>query len=188
MTPSSSTDSDDSEGPVRTAAATPRNGQMQESSQARVEDGAGSTPYEKELQELEDETIRLTNAYPGAVNSIGSIHQRKWFLSLDRANSGFVQVKDKRSGRVTWSRRRNMNRAHDGRRKSSGEDDGGDDGLGSKEEQQDEEDEPGGFDPFFVRGRDHERSVVTGRLARDIMADEGVEGYVGRLRWKGILE
>jgi hypothetical protein len=34
-----------------------------------------------------------------------------------------------------------------------------------------------------VRGRDYERSIVTGRLARDVESDEGVEGFVGRGGW-----
>ncbi|KAF2021791.1 hypothetical protein BU24DRAFT_430333 [Aaosphaeria arxii CBS 175.79] len=37
---------------------------------------------------------RINNAYPGSTNSIGSIHQRQWFLSLDRASSGFVKNSD----------------------------------------------------------------------------------------------
>lgn len=48
-----------------------------------------------------DARTRLTNAYPGAVNSIGSIHQRRWFITLDRTNSGFV-----RDGKSkTWKRK-----------------------------------------------------------------------------------
>jgi len=46
--------------------------------------------------------------------------------------------------------------------------------------------ELGGFNPFLVQGREHERSVVTGRLARDVESDEGCEGYVGRGGWKSI--
>ncbi|RDI84931.1 hypothetical protein Vi05172_g5071 [Venturia inaequalis] len=38
-------------------------------------------------------SIRLTNAYPGATNSIGSIHQRHWFLLLDKTNSGLTKAK-----------------------------------------------------------------------------------------------
>ena len=46
-----------------------------------------------------------------------------------------------------------------------------------------------GFEPFFVRGRDVERSVVTGRRAGDVMADEGVEvGWVGRRGWREVVE
>lgn len=49
-----------------------------------------------------DEQIRLQNAYPGATNSINSIHQRKWFLSLDRTASGFTRVRDTKTGAQTW--------------------------------------------------------------------------------------
>ena len=98
----------------------------------------------------EDALTRQQNAYPGSTNSIGSIHQRRWFVLLDRASSGFVCE----NGR--WSRRVLPN---------------GD---------------LGGFEPFVVRGREHERSVVTGRLARDVESDEGCEGYVGRGGWKSI--
>lgn len=94
----------------------------------------------------EDLETRVNNAYPGSANSIGSIHQRKWFLMLDRRSSGF---KPGKSG--VWER-----------------------------------DGDGGFETFYVRGRDFERSVVTGRLARDVERDEGVEGFVGRGGWTGI--
>jgi len=98
----------------------------------------------------EDSLIRAQNAYPGSTNSIGSIHQRRWFVLLDRPNSGFEQNGAK------WARRL----LPDG-------------GLG-------------GFDSFVVRGRDHERSVVTGRLAREVESDEGCVGYIGRGGWKSI--
>ncbi|KAL2755088.1 hypothetical protein ACRALDRAFT_1064811, partial [Sodiomyces alcalophilus JCM 7366] len=49
-----------------------------------------SEEMRRELGELESAQVRATNAYPGAENSIGSVHQRKWFLSLDRAACGFV--------------------------------------------------------------------------------------------------
>ena len=47
---------------------------------------------------------------------------------------------------------------------------------------------PTGFEPFHVLGRDVERSIITGRLARDILLDEGVEGYIPRGRWRGVTE
>lgn len=96
----------------------------------------------------EDATIRANNAYTGASNSIGSIHQRHWFLSLDRRRSGFHK---ERTGpdRGQWV---------------------------------------GGWEPIFVRGRDFERSLVTGRTADDVMSDEGVEKFVGRKMWRPILE
>jgi hypothetical protein len=94
----------------------------------------------------EDDQTRVTNAYPGSTNDIGSIHQRRWFLQLDRQNSGF-RLDGSGGGKGNWV---------------------------------------GGFNPFFVRGRDHERSVVTGRLAREVESDEGVEGFAGRGGWTGI--
>ncbi|KAF9698747.1 hypothetical protein EKO04_003146 [Ascochyta lentis] len=98
----------------------------------------------------EDALTRSQNAYPGSHNTIGSAHQRRWFLLLDRERSGFESARGK------WTRRL----------------------LPSGE--------LGGFEPFVVRGRDVERSVVTGRLARDVERDEGCEGYVGRGGWKSI--
>ncbi|KAI8937758.1 hypothetical protein NX059_005458 [Plenodomus lindquistii] len=44
----------------------------------------------------------------------------------------------------------------------------------------------GGFEPFLVRGRDVERSIVTGRLAGDVESDEGLVGFVGRGGWVGV--
>jgi hypothetical protein len=98
----------------------------------------------------EDAQTRLTNAYPGSTNSIGSVHQRRWFILLDRASSGFVRD----AGTGLWVRQATRDRE--------------------------------GFEPFFVRGRDFERSVVTGRLAREVEQDEGVTGFVGRSGWVGI--
>ena len=37
-------------------------------------------------------------------------------------------------------------------------------------------------------GREVERSVVTGRLASEILEDEGVEGYVPRGLWRPVVE
>ena len=110
-----------------------------------------------EVEEQEDEQVRLTNAYPGATNSINSIHQRRWYLSMDRHASGFMPLADG-DGAREWVRRRD----EDGRLL--------------------------GFEPFFVRGRDHERSVVTGRTADEVMEDEGVEGFTGRKGWRAVSE
>ena len=99
-------------------------------------------------EDEEDATIRANNAYTGATNSIGSVHQRHWFLTLDRRYSGFHKA---RSG------------AEDGRW-------------------------IGPWEPFYVRGREVERSVVTGRLAEDVMEDEGIQKFVGRKMWRPILE
>lgn len=98
----------------------------------------------------EDEHIRANNAYSGATNDIGSIHQRKWFLSIDRVACGF-QKQTERLGtgsmKTTWI---------------------------------------GGFDKFVVGGRETERSIVTGRVASQILHDEGVVNYVPRGLWRSI--
>lgn len=126
----------------------------------------GISEMEKELRELEDEQVRRTNAYTGAVNTIGSVHQRKWFLSLDREACGFE--KSRKGGNIWWERMEGGGGA--------GEEDGNDENTGQR------------YDwPFYVRGPDHERSVVTGRLGADILRDEGVVGFVGRKGWRPVL-
>lgn len=105
-----------------------------------------------------DQQIRESNAYPGSTNSIGSIHQRRWFITLDRANSGFKPEQSTGSGKKRWVRR-----------------------AGPIDR------EPVGFEPFYVRGPDVESSVVTGRLERDIFEDEGVQGFVRRRGWRPVL-
>ncbi|KKA22584.1 hypothetical protein T310_3375 [Rasamsonia emersonii CBS 393.64] len=107
--------------------------------------------------EVIDEQTRLTNAYPGATNSIGSIHQRRWFITLDRANSGFEPRSQPGDRKKTWVRKRVY----------------------------DEVDDKGrllGFEPFYVRGPEVERSVVTGRTGYEVLRDEGVEGFVRLFR------
>jgi len=115
--------------------------------QAALADAALASEPEDERQDVE---IRTSNAYPGAANTIGSIHQRHWLVTIDRKLSGF--------------------------RKSSRR--GG----------SDKERWVGSWEPFHVKGKDCERSVVTGRLAEDVMADEGIKGFVGRGNWRAILE
>lgn len=96
----------------------------------------------------EDATIRANNAYTGVTNSVGSVHQRHWFLTLDRTYSGFRKARSgSEAGR--WV---------------------------------------GDWDAFYVQGRDAERSVVTGRSADEVMADENVEKFVGRKMWRPIIE
>lgn len=115
-----------------------------------------TSTYEQEVEEQENERVRLTNAYPGATNSINSIHQRTWYLSMDRLASGFALTRDK-YGTQVWVR------------KQEGE-------------------KLAGFEPFFVRGKEIERSIVTGRLSADIYDDDGVKGFVGRKGWGPVLE
>ena len=110
----------------------PDDGQAEALSVASADDDAALA---SDVEDAEtDSLIRTTNAYPGATNTIGSIHQRHWFLTLDRKYSGFSKA---RQG-------------------------------------QDEGRWVGPWEAFFVLGREHERSIVTGRLADDVMADEGV--------------
>ncbi|KAJ0419340.1 DNA polymerase ligase-domain-containing protein [Aspergillus carlsbadensis] len=108
-----------------------------------------------------DYLIRLHNAYPGAVNDIGSVHQRRWFIGLDRVGCGFVPERQKdpssRSMQRRWVR---------GLDKRSGE--------------------LTGFEPFYVRGPEVERSVVTGRVGGDVLRDEGVQGFVPRRGWRAV--
>lgn len=96
----------------------------------------------------EGATIRANNAYTGSLNTIGSVHQRHWFLTLDRTASGF-------------------------RKSCRGSDEGR---------------WVGEWEPFYVLGRHHEASVVTGRKADEVMIDEGVDKFVGRKMWRPIVE
>ena len=127
--------------------------------------GLSASPEPTDAQEMNteaDETdyqIRLNNAYPGSINSIGSVHQRRWFITLDRQNSGFTDIPGSGPGKKQWIRR-----------------------------QEDTKADPVGFEPFYVRGPEAERSVVTGRLAKDVLADEEVEGFVPRRGWRPVLD
>ena len=108
--------------------------------------------------EIESETIRLTNAYPGAANTISSIYQRRWFLTLDRHNCGFVPEQDKGTGQKLWVRKLKADGTRDG------------------------------FEKFHVLGREVERSIVTGRLAGEILRDEGIEGFLPRASWIAVTK
>ncbi|KAI9826734.1 MAG: hypothetical protein M1819_007279 [Sarea resinae] len=144
-----------------------------------------------EIAEQEDEQVRLSNAYPGATNTVGSIHQRRWYLSLDRMASGFVRQK-KRSGSGTQAAcvRWTVPAREPGGVVPGAEGADDNDGQGQSQGPNDRlgPGPPRGFEPFFVRGRDEERSVITGRNADAIMADEGVHGFVGRKGWRPVLE
>ncbi|KAF4125095.1 hypothetical protein GMORB2_3934 [Geosmithia morbida] len=118
---------------------------------------------EREMRELEDQEVRQTNAYPGATNTIGSVHQRKWYLSLDRVACGLIEGRDK-----VWRRRSGDATASDGH--------GHEDAHGERLTY-----------PFYVRGADHERSVVTARKGENVLFDEGVVGFIRRRGWKPIL-
>ncbi|KAI1743193.1 DNA polymerase ligase-domain-containing protein [Xylaria scruposa] len=135
---------------------------------------------ERELRELEDEEVRRTNAYPGAINSIGSVHQRRWYLSLDREASGFV--KRRREGRVVWESADAHSEGAAGVRRKAVR------GRNEKNSNQDEATTSRLAYPFYVRGVEHERSVVTGRLGSEVLKDEGVVGYIGRKGWQAVLK
>ena len=122
--------------------------------------------------------IRNTNAYPGATNSIGSIYQRRWFLSIDRVATGF-QLTTTNNRQNRWIRKLDDG---DGGKKDGNE--------ASRESIKDDVGngrvrEEGGF---IVRGRDIERSILTGRNSDEVMRDEGVKGFVGRKGWRAVVE
>ncbi|KAM3534494.1 hypothetical protein MY4038_002182 [Beauveria bassiana] len=135
-------------------------------SQLTQQDAAAVSALERELRELEDDEVRRTNAYKGARNSIGSIHQRKWYLSLERDLSGFLPTKSE-SHRKNWQPKGNPTGGTAGPRGLE---------IGNRLSY-----------PFYVRGRDTERSVVTGRLGADILRDEGVDGFLPRKGWKPVI-
>ncbi|KAJ4164479.1 hypothetical protein LMH87_006152 [Akanthomyces muscarius] len=131
-----------------------------------LQQDATVSALEKELRELEDDEVRRTNAYKGAMNSIGSIHQRKWYMSLERDLSGFVPKKAE-NNRMIWQPKI-MAAADMGERIES------DSHIRLSY-------------PFYVRGRDFERSVITGRLGTEILRDEGVDRFVPRMGWKPVV-
>lgn len=111
-----------------------------------------------------DLQIQLKNAYPGSTNTIGSIHTRRWWVSLDRESSGFERritynksLIGSSSRKSTWVRSLDKNKVLRG------------------------------FEPFYVQGPDAERSVVTGRLGNDVLSDEKVDGFVPRKGWRAVL-
>lgn len=141
-----STDSENESEPLTTNI--PKGGILQpedDNSNAGIEANEAALASEAED---EDVTIRSNNAYTGATNTIGSIHQRHWFLTLDRVNTGFHKS---RSGpdRGRWI---------------------------------------GGSESFVVRGREVERSVVSGRSADEVMADADIKAFQGRKMWRPITE
>ena len=159
----------------------------------------------KAAAEEEEEAIRLSNAYTGATNSIHSIYQRRWYLSLDRAGSGF-EARGVGEGRRWWVRK-GTNEGRNGKggtgeertgeertgEERTGEERTGEERTGEErtgEERTGEErtgEERTGEEGFIVRGPTVERSVATGRRAVEVMRDEGVgEGWVGRAGWRAV--
>jgi hypothetical protein len=64
----------------------------------------GDDAEEEDLDTDTEVTLetRLNNAYPGAHNTVGSIHQRHWFIMLDPRSCGFVRTGTGATGR--WVR------------------------------------------------------------------------------------
>lgn len=122
---------------------------------------------EREIRELEDEQVRQTNAYPGASNTIGSVHQRRWYLSLDRSACGFTRTKNR------WAL-------------PLGESDRPNDGPNDAQSQSETHQQRLRW-PFYVSDATHERSVVTARRGQDVLDDEGVAGFMSRKGWNAIL-
>ncbi|KAJ5622293.1 hypothetical protein N7528_005525 [Penicillium herquei] len=140
-----------------------------ESSQNLVTDETTEERSEHEISNHSDnETdmqIQVNNAYPGSTNTIGSIHQRRWYLNMDRQNSGFERRNTYQEDRSSGSRTRKRIWARRVGRRN----------------------ELFGFEPFYVRGPNVERSVVTGRRGQDVLNDEGVEGFIPRQGWRPTL-
>ncbi|EXJ81322.1 hypothetical protein A1O3_07612 [Capronia epimyces CBS 606.96] len=140
----------------------------------------------------EEALTHLNNAYPGAVNSINSIHQRRWFLSLDRAANGFRPTNETAYGRRIWER---VPIGMAGRTKLWPESTSGSASNSRKDVSETElEAQPqtgealGGFELFHVLGRDFETSILTGRTAADVAKDEGMVGYRPRGGWRPVTE
>ncbi|KAF3073589.1 hypothetical protein CFAM422_003938 [Trichoderma lentiforme] len=116
------------------------------------------------LREQQDAQVRLTNAYPGASNTIGSIHQRRWYLSLDRRACGFTE-KRRRGRSSLWEPppiEESPSTSEQGPLRLS-------------------------F-PFYVRGPQFEQSVVTGRRGEDVLRDEGVTTFIPRKGWMPVMK
>ncbi|KAL7943260.1 DNA polymerase ligase domain-containing protein [Trichoderma barbatum] len=122
-------------------------------------------PDAASLNEQQDAQVRLTNAYHGASNTIGSIHQRRWYLSLDRRACGFTEKR--RRGRSLWEPP-----------PATESPSTADDPLSSQ---------PRLSFPFYVRGPQFEQSVVTGRRGEDVLRDEGVTTFVPRKGWTPVM-
>ncbi|TFB07176.1 hypothetical protein CCMA1212_000831 [Trichoderma ghanense] len=158
----------------------------QELSRHQANQDAPSVSEEHLVQQ--DAQVHLTNAYRGASNTIGSVYQRKWYLSLDRRASGFTE-KRRHGGRSLWEPpppppSSSPPPAAAAASSSLSPPPTTDDGHLSGPE-------PGSCRlsyPFYVRGPQFERSVVTGRLAEDILRDEGVTGFVPRKGWMPVLK
>ncbi|KAJ5543289.1 hypothetical protein N7535_005717 [Penicillium sp. DV-2018c] len=133
---------------------------------SKADQQASSEPHSESTKPVDEAytaeiEIQKNNAYPGSSNTIGSIHQRRWYLSLDRESSGFEPtiLNNNQQSRIGQKQKRSWTRNAVG----------------------------GGFEPFYVHGPDAERSVITARLGRDVLDDESVEEFVPRRGWRPVL-
>jgi hypothetical protein len=149
-----------------------------------------------------------------------SIHQRKWFLSLEREACGFRPTNRIEFGRRVWERPRTPTRTRtrtfppsSSSPSSNGNGNGngltlgpgGQDKVHAQDQGQDQDQVQGhlpgegegegegevhlgGFPSFYVRGRDFETSVLTGRLAADVARDEGLVNYKPRGGWTAVTD
>lgn len=122
----------------------------------------------RKQEEEEDARVRLTNAHLGASNTIGSVYQRRWYLSLDRRACGFTERK--RRGRSVWEKLPSSELSPD------------------FQEAKSEESSCRLSFPFYVRGPRFEQSVVTGRLGEEVLRDEGVTTFVPRKGWTPVMK
>ncbi|KAJ5631463.1 uncharacterized protein N7484_011563 [Penicillium longicatenatum] len=156
---------------IRTAPRAPSTSDSDiEPSSASAQESAAEPPEPENAEATHSDNdidfqIQLNNAYPGSTNTIGSIHQRRWYLSLDRASSGFEPSNQSNAigTPLSASKKRLWIRSLD------------------------KVNTMRGFDSFYVRGPEVERSIVTGRLGKDVLDDEKVEGFVPRRGWRPVL-
>ncbi|KAM0475114.1 hypothetical protein ACHAPX_007248 [Trichoderma viride] len=146
--------------------------------QARTDTNNTSSLNEarRKQQQQEDAQVRLNNAYVGASNTIGSVYQRRWYLSLDRRACGFTEKR--RHGRSVWEKLLPPESSTDDAAKDPSDD----------SETEPEESFCRLSFPFYVRGPQFEQSVVTGRLGEEVLRDEGVTTFVPRKGWSPVMK
>ncbi|UKZ90821.1 uncharacterized protein TrAFT101_005820 [Trichoderma asperellum] len=135
--------------------------------QGKTNNDSPSLNETRRKQEEEDAQVRLTNAYLGASNTIGSVYQRRWYLSLDRRACGFTEKK--RHGGSMWELLPDTAPKH------------------PSDSEAELESRRLSF-PFYVRGPQFEQSVVTGRLGEEVLRDEGVTAFVPRKGWTPVMK
>ncbi|KAK7885711.1 hypothetical protein LTR67_010063 [Exophiala xenobiotica] len=168
-----------------------------------------------ESKEDEEVQIRLNNAYPGATNSIRkwflSLEREACgFRPTNRIEFGRRVWERPRTPTRTRTRTfppssssPSSNGNGNGNGLTLGP--GGQDKVHAQDQGQDQDQVQGhlpgegegegegevhlgGFPSFYVRGRDFETSVLTGRLAADVARDEGLVNYKPRGGWTAVTD